>query len=41
MIVQRGDVVLVPIRFSSGSGGKMRPVLIMQSDHNNHAYGRH
>jgi mRNA interferase MazF len=35
MNVQRGDVVLVPIRFSSGSGAKLRPVLVVQSDHNN------
>ena len=35
MSVQRGDVVLVPIRFSSGSGSKLRPVVVVQSDHNN------
>jgi mRNA interferase MazF len=35
MNVLRGDVVLVPIRFSSGSGTKTRPVLVVQSDHNN------
>jgi mRNA-degrading endonuclease toxin of MazEF toxin-antitoxin module len=35
MIVKRGDVVLVPISFSSGVSGKIRPALVVQSDHNN------
>ena len=35
MKVQRGDVVLVPIRFSAGTGVKTRRVLVVQSDHNN------
>lgn len=35
MNVRRGDVVLVPIRFSAGSEAKTRPVLVVQSDHNN------
>lgn len=35
MPVSRGDVVLVPVPFTSGSGSKMRPVLVVQTDHNN------
>jgi mRNA interferase MazF len=35
MNVSRGDIVLVPVRFSSGAGQKIRPVLVVQSDHNN------
>jgi mRNA interferase MazF len=35
MSVQRGDVILVPIPFTSGVGGKVRPALVVQSDHNN------
>jgi mRNA interferase MazF len=35
MNVQRGDVVLVPLPFTSGGGGKVRPALVVQSDHNN------
>ena len=35
MTVSRGDVVLTHVRFSSGPGGKVRPALIVQSDHNN------
>ena len=35
MTVKRGDVVLVPIPFTSGTGGKVRPALVVQSDHNN------
>jgi mRNA interferase MazF len=35
MNVRRGDVVLVPVQFSSGAGSKVRPVLVVQSDHNN------
>ena len=33
--VQRGDVVLLPIAFTTGGGGKVRPGLVVQSDHNN------
>jgi mRNA interferase MazF len=36
MTVTRGDVVLVHVKFSSGAGGKVRPSLVVQSDHNNH-----
>jgi mRNA interferase MazF len=35
MKVKRGDVVLVPIAFVSGIGVKVRPALVVQSDHNN------
>jgi mRNA interferase MazF len=35
MSVKRGDVVLVPIPFSSGTGGKVRPALVVQTDRNN------
>lgn len=35
MRVQRGDVVLVSLRFSSGTQVKVRPVLVVQSDRNN------
>jgi mRNA interferase MazF len=35
MAVSRGDVVLTHVRFSSGPGGKVRPALVVQSDHNN------
>ncbi|HEV2972100.1 MAG TPA: type II toxin-antitoxin system PemK/MazF family toxin [Pirellulales bacterium] len=35
MNVHRGEIVLVPVRFSSGQGQKVRPVLVVQSDHNN------
>jgi mRNA interferase MazF len=35
MKVQRGDVVLLPIAFTSGAGVKLRPALVVQSDHNN------
>ena len=35
MTLYRGDVVLVNFPFSSGSGSKLRPALIVQSDHNN------
>jgi mRNA-degrading endonuclease toxin of MazEF toxin-antitoxin module len=35
MRVQRGDVVLLPIAFTTGAGGKLRPALVVQSDHNN------
>jgi mRNA interferase MazF len=33
--MNRGDIVLVPVPYSSGSGAKVRPVLVIQSDHNN------
>ena len=35
MTVKRGDVVLVPVPFTSGVGGKVRPALVVQTDHNN------
>ena len=35
MNAQRGDVVLVNFPFSSGVGSKLRPALVVQSDHNN------
>ena len=35
MRVQRGDVVLLPIVFTSGVGMKMRPAVVVQSNHNN------
>jgi mRNA interferase MazF len=35
MRVRRGDIVLLPIAFLSGTGAKLRPALIVQSDHNN------
>jgi len=35
MRVQRGDIVLLPIAFTSGGGAKLRPALVVQSDHNN------
>lgn len=35
MNVQRGDIVTVVFPFSSGSGGKLRPALVVQSDANN------
>jgi mRNA interferase MazF len=35
MRVQRGDVVLLAIAFTSGAGAKLRPALVVQSDHNN------
>jgi mRNA interferase MazF len=34
MNVQRGDIVLVRFPFSSGTGGKVRPGLVVQDDHN-------
>ncbi len=36
MPVKRGEIVLVPVPFTSGSGSKTRPVLVVQTDHNNH-----
>jgi mRNA-degrading endonuclease toxin of MazEF toxin-antitoxin module len=35
MKVQRGDVVLLSIAFTTGTGMKMRPAVVVQSDHNN------
>lgn len=35
MSVTRGEIVLVKVHFSSGAGSKTRPVLVVQSDHNN------
>jgi len=35
MPVNRGDVVLVPVPDTSGAPGKMRPALVVSSDHNN------
>jgi mRNA interferase MazF len=35
MRVRRGDIVLLPIAFTSGVGAKLRPALVVQSDHNN------
>jgi mRNA-degrading endonuclease toxin of MazEF toxin-antitoxin module len=35
MRVQRGDIVLLPIAFTSGGGAKLRPALVVQFDHNN------
>jgi len=35
MIVRRGDVVLAWYPFSTGAGGKRRPVLVVQNDTDN------
>ena len=35
MNVQRGDVVLAEMPFSSGTQGKRRPVLVIQNDRDN------
>ena len=35
-MIQRGEIVLVAFPFVSGGGGKNRPALVVQSDHNNH-----
>jgi mRNA interferase MazF len=35
MKVKRGDVLLLPIAFLSRDGTKVRPALVVQSDHNN------
>jgi mRNA interferase MazF len=35
MRAKRGDVVLVPVPFTSGTGGKIRPALVVQADFNN------
>ncbi len=35
MNVQRGDVVLVDYPYASGTGAKVRPVVVIQNDHDN------
>jgi mRNA-degrading endonuclease toxin of MazEF toxin-antitoxin module len=35
MSVKRGDVILVYVPNVGGPGGKVRPALVVQSDHNN------
>lgn len=35
MSVKRGDIVLLPVPDTSGIAGKLRPALIVSSDHNN------
>jgi mRNA interferase MazF len=35
MSVQRADVVIVRFPFTSGSGAKVRPALVLQNDRNN------
>jgi mRNA interferase MazF len=35
MTLQRGDVVLVRFPFSSGTGSKVRPALVIQNDRSN------
>ena len=35
MNVQRGDVVLLDYPYASGSGGKVRPALVVQNDRDN------
>jgi mRNA interferase MazF len=35
MTVTRGDIVLVRFPFASGTGSKVRPALVVQSDRNN------
>ena len=35
MRVQRGDIILVDYPFSDGTGSKVRPALVVQSDHLN------
>jgi mRNA interferase MazF len=35
MPIKRGDIVLVPLPDTSGAPGKIRPVLVVSSDHNN------
>lgn len=34
-MVRRGDVVLVAFPYTDGTGGKVRPVLVVQGDSNN------
>jgi mRNA interferase MazF len=35
MALRRGDVVLVHYPYSTGTGSKLRPALVVQPDHNN------
>lgn len=35
MNYQRGDIILADLPFSDGSGSKIRPALVVQSDRNN------
>ena len=35
MPVKRGDIVLLPVPDTSGKRGKVRPALVVSSDHNN------
>jgi len=35
MRVKRGELVLVPVPFTSGAGGKVRPALVVQANFNN------
>ena len=35
MMLNRGDIVTVPFPFSSGTGAKLRPALVIQNDTNN------
>jgi mRNA interferase MazF len=35
MNVQRGDIVLVDFPYASGTGGKVRPALVIQNDRDN------
>lgn len=35
MTVQRGDIVIIDMPFASGSGSKVRPVLVLQNDRDN------
>lgn len=35
MSVRRGDIVLVPIPFTAGTGGKVWPALVVHADRNN------
>lgn len=35
MNYQRGDIILADLPFSDRSGSKIRPALVVQSDHNN------
>ena len=37
--MQRGDVVLLNFPFSSGTGSKLRPALVVQNDQNNQRMG--
>ena len=36
MLLNRGDIVLVPVPDTSGKPGKARPVLVVSANHNNH-----